>query len=957
MTLPVEVKPIFLENRYAIQRSLRFRLSAGANLTRTPATAGNRQTWTWSAWVKRGTLGVVQYLFSASEVTNNVIRFNADDSMTFYVYFATGATSYGLQNTTQLFRDPSSWYHIVAVLDSGNATNTDRLRLYINNVRVTSAGTNNVSSITQSTNGDFNQAQAHYISRYYSAGAQYLDGYLAEVNFIDGQALAPTAFGQFDGVTGVWTPAKYGGSYGTNGFYLPYTNTASAETLAYDLSNSNPELISNGMFVSNVTGWTAAGSGSPSITWQSNHTMRIANSANNAPWAYTTISTVIGQTYYAQAYIFAASIGGTSRSIVLKKADDANYSVNSVDLASTTQAGVPTGLQGTFTATATTTYIIIFADVIGTGTTGIDVSQISAALGAYKKNWNPFNISTTAGTTYDAMTDVPPPPYIQNVAAGNYCVLNPLSNPNGPIFTLSNGNLTYSCSASAGNAPKMAVVGSFGMSSGKWYCEATETSTNSCFGINGGLVSGGNANGVNYAFVYNGGAVASAATYSGTTPTYTTNDIIGLALDVGALTLAAYKNGTLLGTFSGLEASIINWFFLQTVASGASATSSVWNFGQRPFSYTPPSGFLPLNTNNLPSPTIPNGAKYMAAVTYPGTGSSQTITATTTNSGNNPLATTFQPDLVWGKCRNTATTSNWLENSIIGAGTVLYSDQTISEQNATAYLTGFTPSGFSVAGNTSYFNSSTGTYVAWQWNAGSGSSTVPSGGTITPTAASVNVSAGFSIIAYTGTGSNATVPHGLGATPAFIMIKDRTSASNGGVVYHTSLGATQYLQLFITTNGNVNATTDNTMFNGASPTFNSSVFSVGTNVRTNTTDNYIAYIWTPVSGYSAFGSYAGVSSTDGPFVYCGFRPRFIMYKNTTTTSTGWVILDTTRDPYNVEGQYLQPNTSGAEGTTAILDVLSNGFKFRYSSTDTNLAGNTYIYAAFAENPMKFSLAR
>ena len=226
---------------YQISRSLRFRLSASAYLSRTPASAGNRQTWTWSGWVKRGALGAVQYLFSASEVTNNVIRFNADDSMTFYVYFATGATSYGLTTTTQLFRDPSAWYHIVAVLDAGNATNTDRLRLYVNNVRVTSAATNNVSSITQSTNGDFNQAQAHYISRFYSAGSQYFDGYLAEVNFIDGQALTPSSFGAYDATTGVWGPKQYTGTYGTNGFYLPFSDnsaltTASNAGLGKDLS-------------------------------------------------------------------------------------------------------------------------------------------------------------------------------------------------------------------------------------------------------------------------------------------------------------------------------------------------------------------------------------------------------------------------------------------------------------------------------------------------------------------------------------------------------------------------------------------------------------------------------------------------------------------------------------------------------------------------------------------------
>ena len=194
------------------------------------------------------------------------------------------------------------------------------------------------------------------------------------------------------------------------------------------------------------------------------------------------------------------------------------------------------------------------------------------------------------------------------------------------------------------------------------------------------------------------------------------------------------------------------------------------------------------------------------------------------------------------------------------------------------------------------------------------------------------------------------------------MVKDRSSGTNGGAVYHTSMGATKYLKLFQTTTGSDAEATDNTAWNGSSPTFNTNVFSVGSLARTNAsgTSNMIAYVFAPVNGFSAFGTYTGNGSADGPYVYTNFLPAYVLVKRTNTTGN-WQLFDATRDPYNVVDLRLQPNLANAEasGTTSALlfaDFVSNGFKIRGTDTDWNASGSTYAYIAFAEFPFKYSRA-
>jgi hypothetical protein len=215
---------------------------------------------------------------------------------------------------------------------------------------------------------------------------------------------------------------------------------------------------------------------------------------------------------------------------------------------------------------------------------------------------------------------------------------------------------------------------------------------------------------------------------------------------------------------------------------------------------------------------------------------------------------------------------------------------------------------------------------------------------------SVGATQGFSVVTWTGTGANATIGHGLGVAPSMIICKHRNAVDNW-IVYHTSLGGSpNYLWLNLTSSAGTSSAVWNTF-----PT--SSVFGVGTDNLTNLSGGtYVAYCFAAIKGYSAFGSYTGNGSADGPFVYCGFLPRWVLIKRTDSTS-GWLIIDTSRQAYNVQGPYLLANTSDAETTgTTVLDVLSNGFKSRSSST-LNTSSGTYIFAAFAESPFNISLAR
>jgi hypothetical protein len=320
------------------------------------------------------------------------------------------------------------------------------------------------------------------------------------------------------------------------------------------------------------------------------------------------------------------------------------------------------------------------------------------------------------------------------------------------------------------------------------------------------------------------------------------------------------------------------------------------------------------------------------------TGNAQT-NRTITNDGNSDL----QPDMLWAKSRSSVT-QHVIYDSTRGAGKPLLPNVTNAEgTDATGYnLTGFATDGFITGANQFNLISGGNEYAAWQWKANGGTTSSNTDGTITSTV-QANTDAGFSIVTYGGTASANTVGHGLADTPDVIIFKNR-SAANIWAVYHQSLGNNLKLVL----NASDAQDADGAFMNGTLPT--SSVFSVGASVNTNGSgSNYVAYCFASKQGYSKFGSYIGNGNADGTFVYTGFKPAWVMTKET-GASGAWVMYDNKRSTTaNPQDKYFSANTADAEATFTQYDFLSNGFKFRTSGSE-NSNGNTHIYMAFAENP-------
>jgi hypothetical protein len=769
---------------YQISRSVRLRSSASAYFNRTLTTPTNNKIYNWSGWVKRGKLGSEQGIFATgtSAGTSCGLVFSSSDTLVFFT--DNGSTSY--LATTQVFRDPSAWYHIFAAVDTTQATSSNRVKLYVNGVQITAFGS--ATYMSQNATSLFNTAAAHFIGAESTGSTSlYLDGYLTEINFIDGQALTPSSFGETDSITGVWKPKKYAGTYGTNGFYLNFSDPSAAT---------------------------------------------------------------------------AAAIG---------------------------------------------------KDYSGNG-----------------NNWTPNNISVTSGVTYDSMLDVPTMWADGGNGRGNYAVLNPLG-ADSPSSTTANGNLTLLNSASNQKRATIPVVLS---DTNKYYWEVTVNGTATGNFPNMGMyVVGAGTNWVGYdgnsIGLYQGGGLYYNGSLVATLTSFANGDVISIAYDPVTGKIWFAKNGTWMASGVPSTGTSPNYTLptgVDRVAGGYTGSgygTLEFNFGQRPFSYTPPTGFKALNTQNLPDATIKKGNAYFDVVARAGATAPTSVTS---------LA--FQPDLLWTKTRSAVTNHN-LFDSARGLSVRLQSDNTGADAAAGSMVTSFNSNGYTFGSDYSGTNLSGSTHVDWVWKE--------------------SASAGFDIVTYTGDGTNGrTVSHALGVVPKMVIVKSRSIVANW-IVKHASLSSTNTLELNSTAAqglagsgyiGDLSSSTTFTLVNGGSAI---------TNVNGNGS-TYVAYLFAEVAGYSKFGSYTGNGSTDGPFVYCGFRPKFVMFKRTDSLGS-WLIQDSSRDAYNVNNANLYANISNAEDTGRPVDFVSNGFKIRYSAGDPNVSSGTYIFMALAENPFKNSLAR
>ena len=334
--------------------------------------------------------------------------------------------------------------------------------------------------------------------------------------------------------------------------------------------------------------------------------------------------------------------------------------------------------------------------------------------------------------------------------------------------------------------------------------------------------------------------------------------------------------------------------------------------------------------------TINKSTDYFNTKLYTGTGSSHNITGVG-----------FQPDWVWVKNRNINTDAPTIYDAVRGATKRLQTSSTGAESTKTNGLTAFGSDGYT-AGSASAINANGSNLVSWNWLGANGTAS-NSDGSITSTV-SANTTAGFSIVKYTGnsggSGYSATIGHGLGVKPSCMIIKNLSATSNWAV-YHKSLnGGTnpevKYLEF--NTNGQLD---DAGIFYDTAPT--NSVFTVGTSDKTNTVnENYIAYCFTEKTGYSKFGSYTGNGNANGPFIYTGFKPAFIILK-VSSDINDWTMFDNKRPGYNVNNQALLPNLSNSESTDHAIDILSNGFKIKDNDGTVNPNGQTMIYMAFGQS--------
>ena len=553
---------------------------------------------------------------------------------------------------------------------------------------------------------------------------------------------------------------------------------------------------------------------------------------------------------------------------------------------------------------------------------------------ANTNDWTPNNFSVATTFAGDSMPDTP---------TNNLCTINPIYNGHNNISTFTQGLLhVNTANVAATSLASIAIP-----QTGKWFCEVKMTDLNSegsstgWIGVQTSQVVASPGQPRTAYYGYTGNKYVrndSSDTNSAYGDSYGLNDVIGVAVNMDDDEITFYKNGTSQGTISSWKAAGVDYFFMVGDGGSAGSTEYELNFGQKDFLYTKPTGYEILSVNNLPEPTIKKGTDNFDTVLYTGTGSSRSITSLD-----------FSPDFVWFKERG-GTSNGMVFDTVRGTEASLWTSGTWAEDSYSGEgISAFLSNGWTI-GTSNNANTNNDSYVAWNWKGGS-SNVSNSDGNITSTV-NVNATAGFSIVGWTGNGTDGqTVGHGLGVTPDCIIIKKRANNSGGNtgywIVQHAGLSNGPIATSSVFT---LSGYTNGTLYLNDTATQSSYVFD---NQVNGNTDTFIAYCFSGVEGYSKFGSYIGNGNADGTFVYTGFRPAYFMIKRLATES--WVVVDSTRDPDNPVAEYILADTNAAAASGVAYDFVSNGIKFR--GTSQNESGSTYVYLAFAERPFKYANAR
>jgi len=701
---------------YEIERSLRFNSGDSSFLSRTPSSAGNRRTFTFSGWVKRGAInGNYQTILgSGGGSTRDRIQIFADEKLV--VNFNDGNNAN--LKTTQVLRDSAAWQHIVVSVDTTQATASDRIKIYINGVQVTAFDTASYPSQNYETKINNNIAQ--YIGNS-SSNDLYFDGYLADVHLIDGQALAPTNFGEFDD-NGVWQPKKYDplalpatsvswSTLPSNAAFQDSSSQVNSGTFNNILTDdSNYVRIANNYLDIDMGETIPAGvkitfkfTSSSDDQYSADYALALSTASNYSPYTefsetkesettsdYKTI-TLITRKAFRYCRLFYA--GGHRVARV--------YYLNISGATASERQTINYGTNG---------FHLDFKDNSTSAALGTDTSGNS-------NTWTVNNLSVAAGAGNDSLRDSPSQIADQTVV-GNYATFNPLQKYSA--ITLSNGNLDFTDSNST-NAGDQGVHATIAPVSGKFYWEMTLSAlaNQNYIGLSKSnkltqtLWTGGGVDG--YYYYNNGNKIGGGNGNGGTSygASFGVGDVIGVAVDWDNGKVTFYKNGASQGdAFTGVNlAGYIPAFYFNTNQSA----SGTINFGQRAFAHAAPSGYKALNTASLPTPTIADGSLYFDTKLWSGSSSSQTITYP------------FTPDVAWVKSRNQGY-HHILLDIVRGDNKVLTVDYISGEHNNPSFAGGEFSGNDLVLPSKQNVNSNGNTFVGFAWDAGESTTTIAAGG-------------------------------------------------------------------------------------------------------------------------------------------------------------------------------------------------------------------------------------
>ncbi|BAQ93077.1 fiber protein [uncultured Mediterranean phage uvMED] len=836
MSIPGSASPLFFQTAagagtVTLEKSVRFNSGDSAYLNRTPSSAGSNTTWTLSTWVKK--TGNDNHIFGAG-AGNNPGRFgfgfNGSDKIFAFV-IASGSTVFSI-TTDAVFRDPAGWYHIVLIADTGNSTQADRFKIYVNGVLQSVSGT----LMPSSQNTFVNTTAAHTFGRRSYTASDYFNGYLASTILIDGTAKDVTDFGAFDD-NGVWQVAAYSGTFGTNGFHL--FDFANETGIGNDSSGNDNDFTVNNFATGNTfsTNLTPSSTAYPNTTL-SNGGLSWSGSTSNDTGTVSSLTIPTNKKTYVE--VTHTTTGGGDPGPGVAQGPTVELGLDSVKAwwRGGTNGSISASTLGSFSGTNTSWSN---GDVLGialdntansgagsitfykngsqihtggsgwTSYTDLRFEWQNNGSGTSSGTWNygasafsyPVSGHTGlfegAGANEDVLRDVPTNGTQSDTGAGgevsgNYATWNPLFGEN---LTLSNGNLN----AKATSSGYAIIASTVAMTSGKWYMEYHYTSNINSNGDGGNFITFGISQ-TNRDGAEGSGVTATAEDFGfkcwssgfrsqtsnvnqhNYSSSVSTGDILSLAFDADAGKLWVAKNGTWMtnasGTgdpangnnpdFSGLTYSG-GYLFMAGPYSGDSLSSELEaNFGARNWTYSAPSGFKALNTASLPTPMIADGSAYFDTKLYTGTGATQSITNLE-----------FSPDMVWIK-RRSGTASHVLNDTVRGAGKQIRPDLTDAEATNTNNFAAFTSDGFTV-GTGSGTNASSQTHVAWAWDAGTSNTSISVGG--------LNSSAYNTSENWLSTGTITGTPHSAPYTFSPLFDGDLT-----GLGPQSNSSSTQYVYTF-----------------------------------------------------------------------------------------------------------------------------------------------------------------